>query len=91
MSVFKSVTTKIRHTLFGSVYSPLWEALSKCDVPHGLLCIYGVALGWGSGVGGVLFSFMGAIPHPTHLNRLPVTPRGISLPHGQDSRPAWAF
>lgn len=43
------MTTKIRHTLYGSVYSPLWEALSKCDVPHGLLCIYGVVLGWGSG------------------------------------------
>lgn len=67
----RKATTKIRHTLFGSIYSSPWEALSVMSHTGSCAwCIYGVGLG-----GGVLFSFMEAIPSTP--NCLTVTPRGI--------------
>lgn len=49
----RKATTKIRHTLFGSIYSSPWEALSVMSHTGSCAwCIYGVGLGGG---GSVLF------------------------------------
>lgn len=44
----RKATAKIRHTLFGSIYSSPWEALSVMShMGSCAWCIYGVGLGGG--------------------------------------------